>query len=482
MYDASYWLSASVLTITSAPSFRHGVEAGLEAVGEALVVGQPDDVVDAVRTRDLDGAIGRAVVDDEPLDAVEPVHLARQVGQRLGERLLLVEAGDLDDQLHRLRRKTVPRASDWLARMEGTTLTRPEPGNTSARPEPSLWDRGDRLAKIAFALLCVGFVVGFFVFPTYPVYDSYYSLLWGRDLLRRRRARLRGLPLPDRAPAGDRRGRRAAAVRRLGRPALGGAHAGVVPGADRGRLPARPAGRDAARRRGRGGAADDPLRLPVPGRPRLHRHPLHGARRVGGVHRGPGAAQARRDRCCCCSRWPGMLRPEAWFLAAMYWVWVSWSAPWRLRFIYAGARGDRPADVGDGRLPRHREPVVLAAVHVRQRRGSRPPAVAVASCPSAIPTFFQNLVKLPVFVAAGVGARVRSCDLAAADADADRAAGRRPGDVHRHRRRRRVGDRALPRGPRAGADGARGGRDRGLDDARRRAGCGRPGWSARRRS
>ncbi len=29
----------------------------------------------------------------------------------------------------------------------------------------------------------MGFAIGFFVFPTYPVYDSYYSLLWGRDLL-----------------------------------------------------------------------------------------------------------------------------------------------------------------------------------------------------------------------------------------------------------------------------------------------------------
>ena len=67
--------------------------------------------------------------------------------------------------------------------MEGTTLTRPRPGPTPARPEPGLWDRGDRLAKLAFALLCLGFVIGFFVFPTYPVYDSYYSLLWGRDLL-----------------------------------------------------------------------------------------------------------------------------------------------------------------------------------------------------------------------------------------------------------------------------------------------------------
>src|SRR5215210_3404307 len=70
--------------------------------------------------------------------------------------------------------------------MEGTTLTRPRPGGRDpipARPPTSLWDRGDRLAKAAFALLCAGFAIGFFVFPTYPVYDSYYSLLWGRDLL-----------------------------------------------------------------------------------------------------------------------------------------------------------------------------------------------------------------------------------------------------------------------------------------------------------
>ena len=67
--------------------------------------------------------------------------------------------------------------------MEGTTLTRPRPGPSPARPLTSVWDRGDRLAKLAFALLCLGFAIGFFVFPTYPVYDSYYSLLWGRDLL-----------------------------------------------------------------------------------------------------------------------------------------------------------------------------------------------------------------------------------------------------------------------------------------------------------
>jgi hypothetical protein len=38
-------------------------------------------------------------------------------------------------------------------------------------------------AKIGFAVLCVGALVGYFAYPTYPTYDSFYALLWGRDLL-----------------------------------------------------------------------------------------------------------------------------------------------------------------------------------------------------------------------------------------------------------------------------------------------------------
>ena len=58
-----------------------GVEAGLEAGGEALVVRQLDDVVDAVLARDLDRPVGRAVVDDEPLDDVE-CRAPREGGRR----------------------------------------------------------------------------------------------------------------------------------------------------------------------------------------------------------------------------------------------------------------------------------------------------------------------------------------------------------------------------------------------------------------
>ncbi|HMJ37214.1 MAG TPA: hypothetical protein VK501_25140 [Baekduia sp.] len=38
-------------------------------------------------------------------------------------------------------------------------------------------------ARAGFAVLCVGAAIGFLVYPTYPNYDSAYSLIWGRELL-----------------------------------------------------------------------------------------------------------------------------------------------------------------------------------------------------------------------------------------------------------------------------------------------------------
>ena len=65
---AGYWWSASVLTITSAPSFSEASMPGLEGGRQPLVVGQPDDVVDSVGPGHLDRPIGGAVVDDQPFD------------------------------------------------------------------------------------------------------------------------------------------------------------------------------------------------------------------------------------------------------------------------------------------------------------------------------------------------------------------------------------------------------------------------------
>ncbi|HEY3759015.1 MAG TPA: hypothetical protein VGL37_04600 [Solirubrobacteraceae bacterium] len=70
--------------------------------------------------------------------------------------------------------------------MESATLSPPPAGSA-----PSAHAGADRFsswarptpAKLAFALLCLLALVGYFAFPTYPTYDSFYALLWGRDLL-----------------------------------------------------------------------------------------------------------------------------------------------------------------------------------------------------------------------------------------------------------------------------------------------------------
>src|SRR5919201_1967445 len=84
--------------------------------------------------------------------------------------------------------------------MEGTTLTRPQSPNGVATPPTRSRDRGARLARIVFALICVGTLIGFFVYPTYPVYDSYYALLWGHDLLHGHLPVFQGFRFPTEHP------------------------------------------------------------------------------------------------------------------------------------------------------------------------------------------------------------------------------------------------------------------------------------------
>src|SRR5829696_3046364 len=217
--------------------------------------------------------------------------------------------------------------------MEGTTLTRPRPGPTPARPKPSLWDRGDRLARLAFGLLCLGFAIGFFVFPTYPVYDSYYSLLWGRDLLHGDALVFDGFRYPTEHPLAIAAGAilqlfggwsdrlwvamtlasfltLIAGVYRLGRMAatpLVGAIAGalLMTRFDYPFLAAR-------------GYIDIPYMALV-----VWAATLEAARPRRGVPVLLLLAAA------------GLLRPEACVLAGLYWLWLAWRAGWRERLLYA---------------------------------------------------------------------------------------------------------------------------------------------------
>jgi Dolichyl-phosphate-mannose-protein mannosyltransferase len=66
--------------------------------------------------------------------------------------------------------------------MESAILTRSVPGTKT-------WQRalqrlpGSGWPRIALLAMCVGALIGYFTFPTYPTYDSFYALLWGRDVL-----------------------------------------------------------------------------------------------------------------------------------------------------------------------------------------------------------------------------------------------------------------------------------------------------------
>lgn len=65
--------------------------------------------------------------------------------------------------------------------MESATLTSPRPGHgffarLKAVPE-RVWTRA------GFALLCLGALIAYVVYPTFPNYDSAYALVWGREVV-----------------------------------------------------------------------------------------------------------------------------------------------------------------------------------------------------------------------------------------------------------------------------------------------------------
>lgn len=65
--------------------------------------------------------------------------------------------------------------------MASATFSPERPGRLYARRLRAL--PASKWAKLALLAMCVLALVGYFAFPTYPTYDSFYALLWGRDLL-----------------------------------------------------------------------------------------------------------------------------------------------------------------------------------------------------------------------------------------------------------------------------------------------------------
>lgn len=292
--------------------------------------------------------------------------------------------------------------------MQSATLTRPEPG--AGGPSPGGHGRVpdlDAIARVAFALLCVGFAIGFFVFPTYPNYDSYYSLLWGREVLDLQAPTFEGFRIPTEHPLaiaagallsllGDGGDRvwvamtlaaylsLVAGVYRLGREAFTPL-VGLIAAAllltrfDYAFLAAR-------------GYIDIPYMALV-----IWAAVLEGRRRRGTESSGAGATHVLLLLAAA-----GLLRPEGWVLAALYWVWVAWPASWRRRAGYAALAAIGPlvwaatdyAVTGDPLFSLHY--TSSSAEDLGRQR-------SLSELPSAIPLFFSSLIKLPVLTASLLG-------------------------------------------------------------------------------
>jgi hypothetical protein len=270
----------------------------------------------------------------------------------------------------------------------------------SARDGTAGPGRSHRIARGAFALLCVACAAGFFLFPTYPNYDSYYMLLWGREVLDGVRPHFEGFRVPTQHPLGIAVGAVLSLVGddadriwialilasfmwlvwgiyRLGADAftpLVGAFAAVLllSRFDFGFLAAR-------------GYIDIPyMALVVWAAGMEQRRPRRGT----AVFLLLAAA--------------GLLRPEGWVLAGLYWLWMAWNADWsaRARFAVLAAIGPVLWVLTD--LVVTGNPL-FSLTYTSGSAEDLGRQRTLSEIPSAVPQFLSSLLKLPVVLAAVAG-------------------------------------------------------------------------------
>jgi hypothetical protein len=195
-------------------------------------------------------------------------------------------------------------------------------------------------AKLAFVVMCMLALVGYFAFPTYPTYDSFYALLWGRDVLHLHLPDFRVYRGPTEHPlaiafgalcsvAGQSGARLVvlgsiasfvalvAGLYRLGRLCFGplvGAVAGLLV-----------LSRFFVENLAAQGYLDITYVALVVWATALElERPRRGALVFGLL----GAA--------------GLLRPDAWLLSGLYWMWCAWPAENRVRLRYLGLAAIAP--------------------------------------------------------------------------------------------------------------------------------------------
>jgi hypothetical protein len=258
----------------------------------------------------------------------------------------------------------------------------------------------DTIARAVFGLVCAGFAAGFFLFPTYPNYDSYYALLWGRDAIHLNTPAFEGFRVPTEHPLAIAVGAVLAlfgevgdrmfialilgcflwlvwGVYKLGRvcftPLVGGLGALLLlTRFDFGFLAAR-------------GYIDIPYMALVVWAAVLE------------------AKQPRRGTAVfILLALAGLLRPEGWVLAGAYWLWMSWRASWRDRARYAALAAIGPVVWCGVDLAVTGNPLysLLYTSGSAEDLGRSQP---LSQLPETLPGFFAELVKLPVELLALAG-------------------------------------------------------------------------------
>jgi hypothetical protein len=282
--------------------------------------------------------------------------------------------------------------------MESATIPRRAPGSglgarVRAVDVPTL-------AKVLFALLCLACAIGIVVFPTYPNYDSYYALLWGREVLHGTLPHFQGFRTPTEHPLaiaagallslfGDEADRLWIALTfasfmaliwgmyRLARisftPLVGLiAAALLLTRFDFGFLAAR-------------GYIDIPYMALVIWAAALE------------------AAKPRRGTAVfVLLALAGMLRPEAWLLTGLYFLWVARKATWPERFKFLALAAIGPLVWAGTDLIVTGDPM-FSLTYTSSSAEELGRQRTLSELPSAVPLFFTNIVKTPVLSAALLG-------------------------------------------------------------------------------
>jgi hypothetical protein len=264
-------------------------------------------------------------------------------------------------------------------------------------PSASLTRRGP---AVALALLIVAVTVGTFVYPTYPNYDSYYSLLWGRDLLHLHVPAFDVYRAPTEHPL--------SIVFSMALALLGRGGDRVMVLFTMASLIVLAVG---MYRLGR--AAFTPLVGVVAGALLVTRFdfPFLAARAYIDIPYlafviWAAALEVERPRrgmpVLVLLFLASLMRPEAWLLAGMYVLWIGWRAPWpdRIRYAAIAAAGPLIWIAVDTAVTGH---PLFSLTHTSGLAEELGRDKGLSQVPSATWNFLIGLDKLPVLLAAFTG-------------------------------------------------------------------------------